>query len=69
MNALVQKAVEVAGGQTALAKLCGKRQGHVSFWLGQDQVSAETAVLIDKATSGVVPKEALRPDIFGEKAA
>lgn len=68
-NELIQKAVEVVGGQTALAEKCGKKQGHVSYWLKQEQVTAETALLVDAATSGVVSKYQLRPDIFGEGAA
>ena len=63
-NDLIKRAIEVAGSQCALARLCGKRQGHVSFWLNSEKVSAEVAVLIDNATNGQVAKEALRPDLF-----
>ena len=67
MNELVKQACDIAGGQTALARRCGKKQGHVWNWLHSDQVSAEAAVLIDAATDGVVPKEQLRPDLFGKR--
>lgn len=63
-NALVQKAVAIAGSQSALARRCGKKQGHVWSWINSDRVSAEVAILIDKATAGAVPKEMLRPDLF-----
>ena len=64
-NELIAEAIQIAGGQTALAKRCGKRQGHVWFWLNSERVTAETAVLIDAATNGGISKERLRPDIFG----
>lgn len=64
-NELIKRAVELAGGQCALARLCGKRQGHVSFWLRSPKVSAEVAVLIEAALDGAISKEEFRPDIFG----
>lgn len=67
-NALVQKAVDIAGSQSALARRCGKKQGHVWHWLNSEQVSAEAAILIDAATDGVVPKEQLRPDLYRTSA-
>lgn len=63
-NALIQEAVNYAGGQSALAKLCGKKQGHVWGWLHANRVTADVAVLIDAATDGVVSKAKLRPDLF-----
>lgn len=64
-NALVRQAVEIATSQSELARLCGKKQGHVAYWLKAERVTAEVAILIDKATKGQVSKEHLRPDIFG----
>lgn len=63
-NALVKKAVGIAGSQSELARRCGKKQGHVAYWLKAERVTAEVAILIDAATQGAVPKEKLRPDIF-----
>ncbi len=54
----------MAGGQTALARKCGKRQGHVQYWLTQDRVTADTAVLIERATEGKITRRYLRPDLF-----
>ena len=67
-NKLVRRAVDLLGGQSALARACGKRQGHVWKWLHQEVVSAETAILLDRATNGAVCKEQLRPDIFSAAA-
>ena len=64
-NDLIQKAIDITGGQSALAKKCGKKQGHVWHWLNSDRVSPEAAILVDDATHGEVSKHDLRPDIFG----
>jgi DNA-binding transcriptional regulator YdaS (Cro superfamily) len=65
MNLGVQKAVEVAGSQTALAKLIGVRQQHVWKWLRMERIPAERAIEIEQATKGRVTRHELRPDIFG----
>ncbi|MFT3720397.1 transcriptional regulator [Pseudorhodoferax sp.] len=60
----VEKAAEVLGSQTALAKLCGVTRGSVSQWKGEGRrVPAEHCPLIEKATGGVVRCEDLRPDM------
>jgi DNA-binding transcriptional regulator YdaS (Cro superfamily) len=64
MSAL-ERAVEICGGQTGLARACGVKQAHVWNWLRRDKrVSAETAIQIEAATKGAVTREELRPDIF-----
>lgn len=63
-NKHVSRAVAIAGSQTELARLCGKKQGHVWNWLHQEKLTAEVAVLLDKATCGAVPKHITRPDLF-----
>lgn len=50
--------------QTALAKRLGVSQGLVSQWVaGRTAVSAERAIEIERATSGAVRCEELRPDV------
>ena len=64
MNAL-ERAVEICGGQTGLARACGVKQGHVWNWLRRDKLlPAERAIQIEAATAGAVTREELRPDIF-----
>lgn len=68
MNAL-QRAIEVAGGQTALAKKIKTSQGHVWAWLNRDKkVPAEYVLPIERATG--ISRHELRPDIYpkGEAA-
>lgn len=52
-------------GQTALATLIGKSQGHVGMWLKRQKVPAEVCMLIQLATNGEVTAAQLRPDVFG----
>jgi DNA-binding transcriptional regulator YdaS (Cro superfamily) len=59
----LQKAVTVAGGQLALAKKIGLKQGHVWWWLNRSKkVPAEQVIAIEKATG--VSRHELRPDIY-----
>jgi DNA-binding transcriptional regulator YdaS (Cro superfamily) len=64
MTAL-QKAIEAAGGQTALAKSIGVVQQLVWNWLNRSEgrVPAEHCIAIERATGGAVRCEDLRPDI------
>ena len=68
MEAL-EKAVELAGGQTALASCIGVKQTHVWNWLNRDKrVPAERVIAIEQATHGRVSRHALRPDIYPVEA-
>lgn len=67
MKAL-QKAVEILGSQTRLAQAIGVRQQNVWSWLNlAKKVPAEYCRAIEKATSGQISKETLRPDVFGKE--
>jgi DNA-binding transcriptional regulator YdaS (Cro superfamily) len=59
------RAIGILGSQTALARACGKRQGHVWWWLNRSmQVPAEHVLTIERATNGKVTRSDLRPDIY-----
>lgn len=61
----LQRAVEIAGGQTALAKALGVRQSHVWTWLHrQKRVPAERVLQIEAAVGGAVSRHELRPDLY-----
>jgi DNA-binding transcriptional regulator YdaS (Cro superfamily) len=64
MNALIQKAIGIAGSQDALAKACNVSQAAVSKWLSGKTIRAENAKEIELATKGRVTRHDLRPDIF-----
>lgn len=70
MNPL-DKAIEHAGGVTALAEKLGVRQSVVSNWRtrgASPRVPAERCIAIEHATGGAVTRQELRPDVFGEPA-
>ena len=61
----LKRAIEKAGGQSALARACGVKQGHVWHWLNKSlRVPAEHAISVETATGGAVKRHELRPDIF-----
>jgi DNA-binding transcriptional regulator YdaS (Cro superfamily) len=64
MNAL-QTAIDVAGGQSALARYCGVAQQVVWNWLNRSagEVPPDRCPAIEQATAGQVTCEALRPDV------
>lgn len=60
----IEKAVRLAGGQSALAKSIGVTQGAVWKWINQGRkISAENAAAVSKAVNGDVKPYELRPDI------
>lgn len=68
----LSKAVEIVGGQKALAEAIGVRQGHVWNWLNRNKgpvPPAEFCSAIEAATNGKVSCRDLRPDVFVGKAA
>lgn len=59
----LKKAVEIAGGQTALGRLIGRDQGTIWAWLNKTRkVPAEEVLKIEAATS--VSRYELRPDLY-----
>jgi DNA-binding transcriptional regulator YdaS (Cro superfamily) len=63
----IERAVECAGTQVALAERIGVRQQHVWNWLNRDKrVPAEYCLPIERATHGAVTRYDLRPDVFGQ---
>lgn len=59
----LKRAVELAGGQAALASAIGLKQQHIWNWLTRGSVPAEHCPSIERATAGVVRCEDLRPDV------
>lgn len=67
-NTALEKAITLAGGQTALAALISTdekpfRQSHVWSWLRRDKkLSPQVALLIERATDGSVTRSELCPE-------
>lgn len=65
----LEKAVELAGGQSKLAAQIGKKQGHIWHWLNKSLMCpAEQAIPISTAVGGQVSPHDLRPDIYPASA-
>ena len=62
MEALI-KAIEICGGQSALAKLIGLVPQVVNNWIRRGNVPADHCPDIERATAGQVRCEDLRPDV------
>lgn len=68
MKNAIQRAVEIAGGPTALARKLEEETGvkwlqsTVSNWLARGQVSVSCAIAVENITG--VPRNELRPDIY-----
>lgn len=59
----LQKAIDAAGGQNALARICNTSQPRIWNWLHRDKiVPAEYVLLIEKATG--VSRTELRCDLY-----
>lgn len=60
----LDRAIEVAGGQSPLAAKLGIRQSLIWYWLHRSKkgVAAEYCMAIERETG--VPAHELRPDIF-----
>lgn len=66
---LIVRAISIAGSEAKLGKACGVSQNAIWQAKRAGRVSAELAVAIDRATSGVITRADLRPDIFGDHPA
>ena len=58
----IQRAVDQAGGQAALARLIGTSQQLVFYWVKQRRAAAEHVLKIEEATG--ISRHDLRPDIY-----
>lgn len=66
-HSALERAVEIAGGQSALARKLGLKQANVWHWLNRaEHVPAEQAIAIEQATGGAVTRAELRPDLFAD---
>ena len=65
----LKRAIAEAGGQSALARACGVKQGHVWHWLNKSlRAPAEQVLAIEAAAGGAVSRYELRPDIYGRES-
>lgn len=61
----LERAIAIAGGQSALARAMGLRQCHVWSWLKRNKrVPASQVIKLEKAVNGIVTRHDLRPDLY-----
>ena len=67
MKDALERAIEIAGGQAALARICGVDQPLVWYWLHRaGRVPAEQTLRVEAATG--ISRHDLRRDIYPEKS-
>ncbi len=60
----IERAIELRGSEAKLARDCGVTQPAIWKAKTTEKVSPELALAIHRATDGVVPASALRPDLW-----
>lgn len=65
-----ERAIKIAGGQSALSRKIGRSQSVISYWVTRrgGLVPAEVCADIEAAVDGAVTRQDLRPDVFGVPA-
>lgn len=61
------EAIEIAGGQSELARKLGIKQGHINMWVHRNKKAPppEYVLQIEEITG--ISRHELRPDVFGDK--
>ncbi len=67
MESSVEKAVRVAGGQSALARAVGVTPQAVQQWVSAGVVSYKKVIDVERATG--IPRSELRADLYPVEAA
>jgi len=63
----LRRAIDLVGGQSALARAINSKQQNIWFWLHKSRrVPAEFVLPIEQTTQGQVTRSQLRPDIYPE---
>ena len=61
----LERAIEIVGSQSALARICDVKQGHVWAWLNKTgRCPAKHVLAVEEATAGEITRHQLRPDIY-----
>ncbi len=65
----LQRAINIAGSQSALARRCGIPPHYVCRWLkpGYSGAGPHFVIAVEKAVDGKVTRHQLRPDLYPEE--
>lgn len=76
----IQNIIQMAGGQTALAKAIGLKQGHVSYWVKAGKIPTDHIIAVSGAVNWRItphqlnplaypnPNDGLPPEVQGQAA-
>jgi DNA-binding transcriptional regulator YdaS (Cro superfamily) len=64
MNTPIQKACDLLGGQSALARAIGVKPQSVQAWVARGEVPLKRCRSIENITGGKVTAAELRPEFF-----
>ncbi|MBE0615223.1 MAG: helix-turn-helix domain-containing protein [Burkholderiales bacterium] len=63
----IEKAIELAGGTSALAKKIGVNSPQVvSNWVARKRVPPKYCAAVERATDGKITRQHLRPELWGD---
>ncbi len=60
----IQRAAQIAGSQSALARLIGRTPQAVQKWCNGAKVPGELVIPVEQAVDGKVSRHELRPDLY-----
>lgn len=60
----INRAAEIVGSDTALARLCGVSQAAIWNARDRNKISPKLSIAIEGATGGQVPRSSMRPDLW-----
>ena len=63
----LERAIQIAGGQTAIARICEVSPQAVHKWIRKGRVPSHQCLKIELATHSEVSRFVLRPDVFGQE--
>jgi DNA-binding transcriptional regulator YdaS (Cro superfamily) len=66
METGIEKAIRVAGSQTALGRLLGLTPQAIQKWASQGSVPGERCREVEAKLDGAVTRYELNPDVFGD---
>jgi len=62
---VLERAIDMVGGQSAMARACGVKQGHVWAWLNKSgRCPAKHVLAVEAATNMEITRHQLRPDVY-----
>lgn len=65
---IVERVIELAGGASAIAKMCSVSPQAVQQWKISGRIPAERVLIIEKLVDGQVSRYQMRPDVFGKQS-